>query len=231
MNKKIIISENQLISLLKTVTESVEVDNKKLKDIIIAFKYLDKKFSGKYITRKEYQDILSKLNFKELVDDTEMFDLFNRNSGTNANWAQLYKEYLEKIDGLKKILIALSNFDPDITELKINGDGSSDHDDGFNRDEIEVEISFKYKNKKYYTLITVEASYYYNSVDDGDYYTPSGDDYIDDEDITIIDDKIFINDEDDNEYPIWLGELGTFKRDMESLLFQYYDAYDNKIKK
>lgn len=229
MEKVIRLNESTLVKIIKKIITENDfgIDDKKLKLMKIALKYLTKRFKGNTISEKEYVDALVRMNFKEFSRSKLLFNFYNQHV-KEGDWDNVDYSKLINHNGVEE---GLRNFLEEKIPVKdvldIYGSGNPGYiDQGFNNFPMEVDIRYKFMGEEYIVSFEVDGSFYY-TFDHGDYNTPPSDS-VDSEDITINSSQVMVYDEEGDEYPIDLDKNSIKK--LEIILLYYFDPLEGKIK-
>lgn len=228
MEKVIRINESTLVKIIKKIISENDSsgDDKKIKLIKIALKYLTKRFKGNPISKEMYVDALKKMNFIEFSRSLKLFKFFNQHV-KEGDWDNLDYSKLVKDDSVKDGLYNFISQKMDREDvLEISGSGNADYiENGYNNFPMEVEIQYRYMGEKYTAYFEVDASFHY-SVDAGDYITPQAD-LVEEEEIDISSSKIVVYDEEGDEYFVDLDKQYTTA--LEGILLSNFEPLEGKI--
>lgn len=228
MEKVIRLNESTLVKIIKKIITENDfgIDDKKLKLMKIALKYLTKRFKGNTISKEEYVDALKRMNFKEFSRSKSLFDFYNQHAKEgdwdNINYSELFK-YNGAEEGLHNFIFEKI---PVKDVLDISGSGNPGYiGQGYNNFPMEVEIRYKFMGEEYTASFEVDGSFYY-TFDQGDYYTPPSDS-VEEEEIIINSSQIMVYDEEGNEYTIDLDK--NLIKKLEGIILFYFNPLEGII--
>jgi hypothetical protein len=238
MKKIVRVNESDFVKIVKNIIFENESDssfpdmgkqdNKKIKELKIALKYLTKKFGGNTISKEEYINALKKLNFIDFSRSEMIFNFFNQHVSKDFNWDDSSLNYTKLISSkelVKDGFMSFLDMKLDINDIELDGRTEEEAEEGNNNHTLYVDLSYEFMGETYYTDFEVNGSFYYTQ--EQDTYDTPGSDIVEEEEIDVDFTELLITDGEGNEYIIDMNK--SMRNKLEYILLINYSPLEGSI--